>query len=265
MNSIDGDGLFSARVLELARRAERGEVAVSEFFTPREIRASSSVLERGGYRGTFAFFGGYENAERARLICLPDYMLYGGEEEIRRTAADAAAGEVSVLYVRGSGYRTLSHRDFMGAILSLGIKRHVVGDIIADEDGHGAYVFCDAKIGGYIAENLAKVASDTVKVSIVTLPDGFSVRRRTEPISDTVASMRADCVISALVRCSRERAKELIVSGMAEVNYEAVIKPDAVLEVGDIVSVRGAGKFVISGIDGVTRRGRMRLTAERYI
>lgn len=265
MRGSDGAELFAARVLELARRAERGEIAVSEFFTPREIYAASAILERGGYRGTFAFFGGYENAERARLVCLPDYMLYGGEDEIWRTAADAAGDEVSVLRVSGSGYRTLSHRDFMGAILSLGIKRHVLGDIIVDEDGHGAYIFCDAKIGGYIAENLTRTASDTVRVSVAALPDGFSVVRRTEPISDTVASMRADCVISALIRCPRERAKEIIISGMAEVNYEVLTKPDAQLETGDIVSVRGEGKFVISSLDGVTRRGRLRLSAEKYI
>ena len=255
--------IFEARVLDLVKRAERGEVAVGDFYNPREIHAAKIILEQSGSGGRYAFYGGCKGAERARLVCLPDYMLYG--VSAAETAAEVLADEICALRINGSGYRELSHRDFMGAILSLGIKRHVIGDIIVDDDLHGAYVFCDCKIAGFIAENLSKVANDTVSVEIATLPYGFDIVRKTEPVSDTVASPRVDCVIAALARCSRERAKEIIISGLSEVNYEIVTKPDSTLEAGDIISVRGAGKFIIVSIDGVTRRGRLRLEAERFI
>ena len=265
MSAFDDNELFGARVLELAGRAGRGEIAVGDFCNPREKHAASVLLERSGYGGRYAFCGGYENAERARLVCLPDYMLYDDTKSAAEIAAEAISEDIAVLRVSGSGYRELSHRDFMGAVLALGIKRHVIGDIIVDEDQHGSYIFCDVKIAAYIAENLTKVASDTVSTQVTALPEGFGVVRKTMPVSDTVASPRADCVVAALVNCPRERAKQLIISGLTEVNYEILYKPDAAIEAGDIISVRGAGKFSIISIDGLTRRGRLRLAAEKYI
>ncbi len=266
MNTEFDSELFSARVLDLSDRAERGEAAVGGFYTPREIFTATEILLRRGRKGTFAFFGGYDGAERQRLCCLPDYMLYEGtEEELSRVAAVTVGEETSVLRVSGSGFRTLSHRDFMGAILNLGIKRHTVGDIITDEDGHGAYVFCDRRISGYIAGNLSRVASDAVTAAEAVLPEGFAPERKTEPISDTVASERADCVAAALANMPRDRAKSMITSGLVEVNYEVMTKPDEKLCPGDIVSVRGCGRFRICGFDGVTRRGRLRLLAEKFI
>lgn len=263
MSDRDGAELFAARVTELAARAARGEIAVGDFYNPHEIREASSILERNGYGGSFAFYGGCPGAERARLVALPDYALYGFDTP-EDAAASAAADDVAVLRVAGSGYRELTHRDFMGAILSLGIKRSVVGDIIPDEDMHGAYVFCGADIAPYIAENLTKVASDTVRTFVTELPAGFSAEKKTVPVSDTVASPRADSVVGSLARVSRERAKELIVSGAVEINYDTATKPDAAVRAGDIISIRGTGKFKIVSIDGVTRRGRLRLEAGKY-
>ncbi len=258
------DELFERRTIELAKRAANGAPCVGEFMSPRDINRARAILDRAGYGGVYAFVGGYDGAERARLVCVPDYMICDGATAAE--AAEALAAEAtSAVRVDGSGYRTLSHRDFMGAILALGIKRSVVGDIIVDDGAHGAYVVADAKIADFIAENLTKIGADTVKSSVSPLPDGFSCARRTEAISDTVASMRADCVVAALMRISRERAKSMIESGLVEVNYETEYKPDSALGDGDIVSARGFGKFRIVGTDGVSRRGRLRLRAEKYI
>ena len=273
--------LFIKRTLELARRAADGVFAPGDFLSPKEIHDADAALLKNGYRGTYSFYGGYGDAERRRLYCFPDYMLW---EDAQSAAVTASNDDISVLRVDGSGYRTLSHRDFMGSVLALGIKRTVVGDIIVDENSSdknksenessgnggapGAYIFCDRDIAGYLKENLTRIGSDAVKVRVLSLselPDGFSANRKTEPISDTVASMRADCVIAALVNCPRERAKAIIIQGLADVNYETLYKPDAELSAGDIVSVRGEGKFRITGTDGVTRRGRLRLSAQKYI
>ena len=266
----DGE-LFSARIAELASRAERGVMSASEFLSPREVKAAEVVLAASGFRDCCGFYGGYEDAERRRLFCVPEYMLDmfddAGENggRLRCAVAYAAEGEISVLRAEGSGYRELGHRDFLGTILSLGIKRGMLGDIIVDEDAHGAYIFCDGKICAFLTENLVRVANDTVKTSLSALPEGFSAKRKTEPISDTLASPRADSVISSLLHVSRERAKERIVSGLVEVNYEPMTKPDEKLEEGDVISVRGSGKYRIVNIGGKTRSGRLRLLAEKYI
>lgn len=264
---IDGEReLLRARVLELMERAERGEISVGEFYNPREIYYAEQILKSSGYRGRFAFFGGYDDAERKRLVCLPEYALYGieTEEELYGTAKQYAEEDVTVLLISGSGFKKLSHRDFMGSILALGIKRSVLGDISVNGDD-GAYVFCDTKIAEYIKVNLTKVGRDAVKVRITELPPDYVPEKRTVTVADTVASMRADCIVAALVNCSRDAAKGYLSAGLVELNYEPLYKPDASLDEGDILSVRGKGKFRITKTDGKTKHGRLRLVAEKYI
>ncbi len=266
MAKYDENELFYARVSEQAQRADRGEISVGDFLTPREVYLASVELDRSGNRGRYAFCGGYLGAERARLVCLPEYAVYGIEEtdtEALYAVASEYASEVTeVLFISGSGFRSLSHRDFMGSILALGIKRACIGDIVVGDDS--AYVFCDTKMADYIEANLTRVGRDAVKVKKAELPEGFASEKRTETVTDTVASMRADAVISALVNCSRERAKEYIAAGLCELNYQELSKPDAALGEGDVLSVRGKGKFIIKGTDGVTKRGRLRLWAEKF-
>lgn len=200
-------------------------------------------------------------------MCLPDYALYdvpdGDEDALWRAAASFAEEDVAVLRIYPSGYKKLTHRDYMGSVLALGIKRSFVGDILVDDEG--AYVFCDCKISEYIVTNLTRVGRDAITVKKTVLPTGFAAQKRTEPVTDTVASMRADCVIAALINCSRERAKEYLRAGLCELDYEVLYKPDAAVAAGSIISVRGKGKFIIRGTDGVTRSGRLRLFAEKYI
>ncbi len=259
--------LFGKRVLELMSAADRGEASLSEFLDPQKIHYAKVILNGAGHAGRFAFFGGYRDAERARIVCLPDYALYdvsdGDEDALWRTASSYAEEDVAVLRIYPSGYKKLTHRDYMGSILALGIKRSFVGDILVDEEG--AYVFCDCKIAEYIATNLIRVGRDAITVRKTVLPTGFAAQKRTEPITDTVASMRADAVIAALINCSRERAKEYLRAGLCELDYEVLYKPDAVIAAGSILSVRGKGKFIIRGTDGVTRSGRLRLFAEKYV
>ncbi len=259
--------LFTARITEQIERADRGDCSVGDFLTPREIYLATSVLNRAGYRGRFAFYGGYPSAERARLVCLPEYALYGIDENdpevLWNVAKEYADESTSVLLVSGSGFKSLSHRDFMGSILALGIKRSCLGDILVKDDS--AYVFCDVKMAEYIKDTLTRVGRDAVKVRITTLPEEFTAEKRTESVTDTVASMRADSIISALINCSREKAKEYVSAGLCELNYSELTKPDAILSEGDVLSVRGKGKFLIKGTDGVTKRGRLRLWAEKYI
>ncbi len=260
--------LFFARISELMKRADRGETAVGDFLSPREIHYAKTMLVSSGYRGRFAFFGGFTEAERKRLICLPEYALYGvdtaDDEAVTEAAVLYAADDISVLRISGSGFKKLSHRDFMGSILALGIKRTVLGDISVDGDD-GAYVFCDSKIADYIIFNLERVGRDAVKVKKTELPENFAPERRTVTVSDSVASMRADCIVAALTNISRERAKDAIIGGAVELDYETLYKPDLNVEEGSILSVRGYGKFKITGTDGKTKRGRLRLVAEKYI
>jgi RNA-binding protein YlmH len=168
------------------------------------------------------------------------------------------------LEVRGSGYRTLTHRDYLGAILNLGIEREALGDLcVCDE--HHAILFCDAVMCRFLCENLTRVANDAVRVTPVTLPAGFDGCRKFRPVTDTVASPRLDSVVAALASLSRERAQELIRAGAVELDFQIAQKADKPVAEGAVIVVRGKGKFIVRALSDKTKKGRFRLAADQYL
>jgi RNA-binding protein YlmH len=168
--------------------------------------------------------------------------------------------------VTGSGYRKLTHRDFLGSLLGLGLERDVLGDIlVTDESGRCAVVLCDETICGFIESELTCVANDKVRVKRVKNDEWEVPVRRTMPIRDTVASPRLDAVVSALCGISREKEREAVVSGLVEFEFESEDRPDKIINAPSVISVRGVGKFKIVSLSDKTKKGRYRLEAEKYI
>ena len=170
---------------------------------------------------------------------------------------------VHPLLLEGSGFRALSHRDWLGSLMSLGIQREILGDIVVWADFH-AVLFCQTKGAAYLISELKKAGRDTVAASPCRLPRGFVPRQQYVPIRGTVASPRADGVVRALCNVSREDAAALILRGMVEINYDPAEETDRHIEPGDILSVRGYGKFQINEIGQPTSRGRLHLIAKKY-
>lgn len=255
-----------ARLSDLRECAQRGIFSVSSFFSPGEIARINRWIASERASDVCRVFGGYAYAERARVYCLPDYMA--GEDvtvDLRRVLSDFGEEDPTViLRIEGSGFRTLSHRDYMGSVLALGIERGTVGDILTDGD-FCAYVFCDVHVASYICDNLKKVSSDSVKVSTVSLPDGDFGQRRYNTLHETVNSPRLDAIVACVCDLSREAAKRTVMSGMCELDYEPVDEPDLQLCEGSVFSVRGHGKYRIGSFDGENRRGRLRVTIHKFI
>ena len=260
--------LLEARIKDQLRRAERYESSPGPFLSPREQHYAIEMLKRGAGDVAYAFYGGYDGSERNRLFVFPEYLAREDGEYtaagMRELFPDLTEAAVCVLSVEGSGYRKLSHRDYLGSLLGLGIERDKLGDIVV-EDEHRALVFCDGAMADYILLDLNKVGSDTVKVRRVEVGDDFRVERQMRPISDTVASPRLDSIVSSLVSTSREKAQELIRQGMVELDYEVCEQNDKMPREGAVISVRGHGKYVIEDVSEQTKKGRYRLKAAQYI
>ena len=251
-----------ARADELYARAARGEITHTQFLTPREAKLLAAHFAASGESILFA--GGYPDAERRRLYFLPPYLVGADEVLLAECLSDVFAETLCAVKVSGSGYRELSHRDFLGAVLHLGIERDRIGDICVTAP-HTAVLFCDALMAEFLAEHLERVASDAVRTARFVLPDGFDGGKRYEPISDTVASPRADAVVAALLNLSRERAQALFREGRVEIDYEPEERVDKPLSAGTIVSIRGYGKFTLRSLSDKTRKGRYRLLADRHV
>ena len=268
--------LLLSRLDDLVKKSGRGEAAVSPYLTPREAKYARIHLSSRISAGTAVLWGGYPEAERVRVVILPDYTeglvdptALGSDPAAALSdaglddLAETVRGAVCPVLVKGSGFRELSHRDYLGSVLGLGLERDAIGDILMP-DAHSAILLTDTRVGDFLTTQMEKVATDTVRVS--RLPEGTALTgtRRLQPITDTVASERLDCVVAALCNLSREKAQMAVKSGLVELDYEAVEDCDTTVEAPAVISVRGFGKFAVHSFDGTTRKGRVRLSAGKY-
>ncbi len=273
----DEEQLLVRRAGELSARAEDAP-AFTSFLTPRERFILTGLALHGrpldAEYGVRFFWGGFPGAERTILCMLPEWYVYQiedgvfTEEKLAAACSEALAGQIVPLRIRTSGYVKLSHRDYLGSLLGLGLDRSVIGDILPDDEG--AVVFMTPKAAAFVKDTLISVGRDKVKATDASLPEGFVFERSFETVTGTVSAARLDAVVSELGRVSRETAKELIRQGFVEQNYFTAADADDEVNAGDVISVRRelkcrGGKFIIDSLDERSAKGRLRLAARRYL
>ena len=235
------------RLAELSRRAEkRGEAAYSDFLTP----AAQAELTRLGLE-PYAFDGGWEGAERRCAVLLP---WPGCEWESRVACLEIAPANPKFA-------EELTHRDYLGALMGLGLKRETLGDILVQ--GKRAYLFCLEGVADYIAAQLGEVRRTTVRVRRADRADIVPP----EPPKETavnVSSARLDALVAAVYRLSRAEAQRLFERELVLVNSLPAKSPGAEAKPGDTVSVRGRGRFTYLGEAGRTRKDRLRASVRIY-
>lgn len=259
--------ILTSRISDFVRRSLSGELSVSSFLSPSETASARIILNEKKALHRAVFFGGYADAERQRLFLLPSYTDdFDGEAEAKLGLcfADERDEAICSLIMCGSGYRELSHRDYLGSVLSLGLERDAIGDIVM-LDKTQAVIFCSNKIGEFLKSSLEKIANDTVSVTDFNVTENFSTHREFKRINDTVASNRLDCVVSALAGLSREKAQELIKKEMCQLNYITECRCDRALETPCTLTLRGYGKYILRELDGFTKKGRLKMSADKYI
>ena len=197
------------------------------------------------------FYGGYDDAERTVACFLPDY-------------ADVSDCPVSVIRITArEGGRKLTHRDYLGSLTGLGIRREMTGDILVHENGAEIIIMDD--ISDFILANYNKAGRTALTTEALTIDQLHIPDVHTEMIKDTVASLRLDNVISSAFRLSRAKAAEANRSGLVFVNSIQTEKTDAKVEQGDKLVLRGKGKAYLREIGGQTRKDRTYILIERYI
>ena len=219
------------------------------FLDERQADLSSKIARNLGVQG-FMLWGGYEDAQRRMFAAFPKELL-----------PDSERFPVISIYLSFRKEDSLSHRDFLGALMGLGIKREALGDILVGEGR--CVLFCKEEIANFVETQLTKVGRTGVKLvpaGSFPLPEG----QRVEELSFTVASNRLDCAVACFVRSSREKSRQLFSQGLVTHNYEVEKSLSAVLQEGDKVSIQGYGKFIIDQIGSETKKGRLKLAARKY-
>ena len=208
-------------------------------------------LTRGDDGVRYGFSGGYDDAERVLAFFLPDYME---EPELPLAVIRAKAP---------SAGRKLTHRDYLGSLTGLGIKREMIGDILVNDAGADIIIMDD--IEDFLLMNYSQAGRVSLELSALPLSELSIPEARTMMIKDTVASLRLDNVISSAFKLSRAKASEAIRSGLVFVNGLQAEKTDMKIDEGDKLVLRGKGKAYLREVGNQTRKDRTYVLIERYI
>ena len=240
------------RAEDLSRRCEKSaSVTGTAFLTPAE----AYTLENWAKRGTdctVLLRGGHPDAERRCAFFLPDWMDADAFDE----------GEYLCALECVARFGSPGHRDWLGAVLGLGIERDRLGDILID--GERAWLFCLPTVRQHLLLNLDKVGRWGVKVREIPLTDVPQQERKIRESVFSVQSARLDAVCAGMFGLSRSAAAAAIAQGLVTLNYAVCLKSDAPVKDGDILSVRGSGKGTVSISQTVSRKGRIFLEGEIY-
>ena len=247
-----GESDLAARLVDLAEAAQKSRrYKTSEFLDPFGLSIAETVAAHYP-RVRLETDGGYPGAERVKAAFV--------EEEFRGRpdyGLTALAAEVDVRYY------SISHRDVLGAVLALGIKREMVGDIVMT--GRGCQIVVDAGLADFIRDNLQKIGPAPVELTVIPLADIAPKEEKVKEIRATVASLRLDTVAAAGFGTSRSQMTEEIEAAKVKLNWQDAKGPSQAVKAGDIISMRGRGRVEVVEILGQTKKGRTSIYLKRFI
>lgn len=248
---MDERELLSKRFAELAEKARGGYFTFTDFLSVAE-QAILSDMRRT--LGTYAAFGGAEGAERVMV-------RFGDEEEL----GYSTPFPIVCLKIEPKSQKfadRLTHRDFLGATLNLGIERATLGDIVIRENV--GYLFCKEDIAPYIAESLTRVKHTDVRLSVTEdIPSGElykTKRRRLQAVGE-----RLDAVVAKLFSLSRDESNLYFKRGLVFADGRLIESNSYVPKRGERISVRGLGRFIYLGYESTTKKGRLNIDVDLYI
>ena len=248
----DQDTFFKNRVDDLKNMAfGRDIVTFTDFLDLHQLHRIKDL--RNDFPGIATeTFGGYEGAERQMAAFIPDALFYEWEYPIRCLKITKETGKFP---------ETLSHRDYLGALVHLGVERSMIGDILLRDDE--AWFFCVDSMADFFAGELIKIRHTAVHTQILPRMDLVPEPVR-KPVQGTVSSVRLDAVIAVAFGGSRTKLMPLIQGGKVYVNGSLITSNGYTLREGDVVSVRGKGKFRFVQVFSQTKKGRYPILLEIY-
>ena len=202
------------------------------FLSPQEQAAAQHLLNALGCREGYVLWGGYDGAERKRLVFLPEWMAE-------------------------------PDGDFLGSLMALGLTREKIGDILVEKGG--CQVLLDPSMTDFLLQNWDSAGREKLTVTPLPLSALAVPHAAVKELRDTVSSLRLDNVLAAGFSLSRGRAAEAVEKGSVQVNYVTCVKPDKPVSAGDTITCRGLGKCVLDSVGAPTKKGRLPVDIRRYI
>lgn len=249
----DDERIIYARVLDRAYAAQKSYTPqFSDFLDPYKLSVITPIAEKE-FLGelNIMVWGGFDEAERRKIGFFPQYT------EAERNSFPIRCIKVSY---NGKFSRELTHRDFLGSVLGLGITREKSGDILIEDEA--AYIFADNEVADFICVNLERVGHTKVNVSLLdsySRPAKAGVEKRI-----TLTSLRIDALLSGAFNLARGKTADLIKGEKAFINWVPVTSVSKPVNEGDTVTLRGHGRVVLKEIQGVTKKDRVAVLLEIF-
>ncbi len=238
---------FIDQVLQWKAEAEeRYSVKLTDFLDPREQDIAESMIGKGS-EASLAFWGGSSFSERKRALIYPSYFV-----------PEKKDFEVTVLEIHyPAKFVTMEHRDVLGSLMNLGMKRGKFGDILQNKDRMQIVVAGD--VSDYVRLNLERIGKASVKLKEVAENDLIESDEIYEMKEGTVSSLRLDVVLSEIYGLSRSKVSPLIQGSKAKVNWRVTEEVSFQVEPGDYLSLRGYGRSKLIAVEGKTKKDRWRV------
>lgn len=245
------DKLLVAKALDKFTIATtKNKITNTDFLDLRQINLIEKLLKQIRCQN-YICFGGYENAERKLVIFFSDKfesnIIEKNYNQIMSIIQITLPNELKNKY---------THRDYLSGLMKIGIKREKIGDIVVYENG--ADIIILNEISKYVLTNIQELTRfSKSNIEINKLENIHSVEIKKEEISITVASLRLDNIVSELAKTSRAKSEEIILSGRVFLNFENEYKSAKLIKQGDIITIRGKGRFEMNSIIGNTKKGKV--------
>lgn len=247
---MDNDKIITARIEDKLEQCERGSYITATGFLNMHEQSLAMRIVRGRSDVKSFFYGGYDDAERRIIMFVPDGYADTLEEALEMISP------LSVLHIKVvPGGRKLTHRDYLGSVLSLGLDRSVIGDILVNDNG--ADMIVNSEIVDFLLAEFHSAGHTNLQITASDIGELEVPEQRVKAVRDTLSSPRLDNVVSAAFHVSRSEAVRAIKGGIVFVNHEEVTKIDKRIDEGDTIVLRGKGKAILSELSGLSKKGRI--------
>ena len=245
--------MLQKRLIELSKIAyQRDIVTYSDFLNLNELNILHTTPKQDLY-ARYETYGGYEFSERQMVAFLPDALCYEKNYPI-------AALKIEPLQKKFA--ETLSHRDYLGSILNLGIDRSKLGDILVEDEY--AILFVHQSLKSFLFDELTRIRHTMIKLTEIEADD-VSYQPKVKEICGTVPSLRLDSLLSLAFSSSRSKLVAYIENAKVFVNGKLITSNGFQIKEDDIVSVRGLGRFQFKESISQTKKGRFYVKLHLYI
>ncbi len=256
---MHSDELLLARLEDkINQAADNYMLAAGDFLDMHQRKIASDYCKSRKLPVDYLFYGGYEEAERCMPVFLPDYATMEDIVDLVRV--------IRVTVPKGG--RALTHRDYLGSLLALGLDREVTGDILVRQPdgktGGGADIIVETGVAEFIGMNYDKAGRTNLSVEILPIDKLETGTQNIVQKHDTVASLRLDNIVASAFALSRAKAAEAIRRGVVSVNSMEALKVDQEIGEGDRIVLRGKGKAVLAEVGGKSRKDRIIITFNIY-